>query len=171
MAHLTNFSFEFVYEIFTEDASLLFLYHGAKKSKLTKTQIRGGGGVLFLLTSHLSSWWKQPMASLTETSIKTWCWDLQRYRQVKRRLPRIASVTDLHMMAAAVCHYHQAKTGILPLATWSHLHSYQQQSLSSSNRVNQSTMYWHKSLCFFAWFNFNLNSVNNFKTALAWNNL
>ena len=29
--HLTNFSFEFVYEIFTEDASLLFLYHDAKK--------------------------------------------------------------------------------------------------------------------------------------------
>ena len=32
MAHLTNFSFEFFYEIFTEDASLLFLYHGAKKA-------------------------------------------------------------------------------------------------------------------------------------------
>ena len=36
MAHLTNFSFEFVYEIFTEDASLRLLYHGAKKSKMTK---------------------------------------------------------------------------------------------------------------------------------------
>ena len=31
VAHLTNFSFEFFYEIFTEGASLLFLYHGAKK--------------------------------------------------------------------------------------------------------------------------------------------
>ena len=42
MAHLTNVSFEFFYEIFTEDASQLFVYHGAKKSKMTKTQIKGG---------------------------------------------------------------------------------------------------------------------------------
>ena len=42
MAHLTNFSFEFFYEIFTEDASLLFLYHGAKKSKMTKNSNQGG---------------------------------------------------------------------------------------------------------------------------------
>ena len=41
MAHLTNFSFEFFYEIFTEDPSLLFLYHGAKKSKMTKHSIKG----------------------------------------------------------------------------------------------------------------------------------
>ena len=33
MAHLTNFSFEFFYEIFTEDASPFLLYHGAKKVK------------------------------------------------------------------------------------------------------------------------------------------
>ena len=32
MAHLTNFSFEFFNKIFTEDASLPLLYHGAKKS-------------------------------------------------------------------------------------------------------------------------------------------
>ena len=45
MAHLTNFSFEFLYEIFTEDASQLLLYHGAKKSKMTKNpNQRGGGG-------------------------------------------------------------------------------------------------------------------------------
>ena len=44
MAHLTNFSFEFFYEILTEDASLLFLYHGAKKSKMTKNSNQGGGG-------------------------------------------------------------------------------------------------------------------------------
>ena len=31
VAHLTNSSIEFFYEIFTEDASLLLLYHGAKK--------------------------------------------------------------------------------------------------------------------------------------------
>ena len=44
MAHLTNFSFEFFYEIFTEDASLRLLYHGAKKSKMTKNSNHGGGG-------------------------------------------------------------------------------------------------------------------------------
>ena len=46
MAHLTNFSFEFFYEIFTEDASLLCLYHGAKKSKMTDQNLNqeGGGG-------------------------------------------------------------------------------------------------------------------------------
>ena len=44
MAHLTNFSFEFFYEIFTEDVSLLLLYHGAKKSKMTKNSNQGGGG-------------------------------------------------------------------------------------------------------------------------------
>ena len=35
MAHLTNISFEFFYKIFTEDASLPLLYHGAKQSKTT----------------------------------------------------------------------------------------------------------------------------------------
>ena len=44
MAHLTNFSFELFYEIFTEDASPFFLYHGAKKSKMTKNSNQGGGG-------------------------------------------------------------------------------------------------------------------------------
>ena len=43
MAHLTNFSFEFFfYDIFTEDASLLLLYHGAKESKMTKNSNQGG---------------------------------------------------------------------------------------------------------------------------------
>ena len=42
VAHLTNFSFDFFYEIFTEDASLLLLHHGAKKVKNDqKTQIKG----------------------------------------------------------------------------------------------------------------------------------
>ena len=44
MAHLTNFPFEFFYEIFTEDASRPLLYHGAKKSKMTKNPNQGGGG-------------------------------------------------------------------------------------------------------------------------------
>ena len=42
MAYLTNFSFEFFYKIFTEDASLPLLYHGAKKSKMTKNSNQGG---------------------------------------------------------------------------------------------------------------------------------
>ena len=46
MAHLTNFSFEFFYKIFTEDASLPVLYHGAKKSKMTKNSNQGGGPAL-----------------------------------------------------------------------------------------------------------------------------
>ena len=44
MAHLTKFSFEFFYEIFTEDASLFVLYHSAKKSKMTKNSNQEGGG-------------------------------------------------------------------------------------------------------------------------------
>ena len=46
VTHLTNFPFELLifYELFTEDASLLFPHHGPKKSKLTKAQIKGGGG-------------------------------------------------------------------------------------------------------------------------------
>ena len=48
MAHLTNFSFEFFYEIFTEDASLLLLYHGAKKSKKTKNSNQGGPALRWL---------------------------------------------------------------------------------------------------------------------------
>ena len=48
VAHLTDFSFELFHETFTEGASLLFLYHGAKKSKITKNsnQRRGGGSCL-----------------------------------------------------------------------------------------------------------------------------
>ena len=42
MAHLTNFSFEFFYQLFTEDAPLSRLYHGAKKSKMTKNSNQGG---------------------------------------------------------------------------------------------------------------------------------
>ena len=42
VAQLTNFSFEFFYESFTEDASLSLLCHGAKKSKMTKNSNQGG---------------------------------------------------------------------------------------------------------------------------------
>ena len=43
MAHLTNFSVEFFYDIVAEDASLFLLYHGAKESKMTKNSNQGGG--------------------------------------------------------------------------------------------------------------------------------
>ena len=50
VAHFTNFPFEVFYTILTQDASLLFLYNSAKKSKMTKklrsTGAGGGGGVL-----------------------------------------------------------------------------------------------------------------------------
>ena len=42
MAHLTNFSFDFFYEILTEDASLRLLDHSANKSKMTKNSTQGG---------------------------------------------------------------------------------------------------------------------------------
>ena len=60
VAHLNNFSFEFVYEIFTEDASLLLLYHGAKSQKWLKTKIKGGGPALRLCVYALvclGAWW------------------------------------------------------------------------------------------------------------------
>ena len=41
VAHLTNFSYEFFYKIFTEDASLPFVYHGVKNSKMTKSSNQG----------------------------------------------------------------------------------------------------------------------------------
>ena len=47
VALLTNFSFKFFYAIFTEDASLLCLYHGAKKSKMTKNSNQGGPALRF----------------------------------------------------------------------------------------------------------------------------
>ena len=46
MAHLTNFSFEFVCEIFTEDVSLRLLYHGAKQSKMAKNSNQGGPALI-----------------------------------------------------------------------------------------------------------------------------
>ena len=49
---MTNFSFEFSYKIFTEDASLLFLYHGAKKSKMTKNSNQGGPALNNLHAYH-----------------------------------------------------------------------------------------------------------------------
>ena len=45
VAPLTNFSFEFFYEIFTEDASLLLLYHSAKKVK-TDQKLKSRGSCL-----------------------------------------------------------------------------------------------------------------------------
>ena len=50
VAHLTNFSFELFYEIFTEDAPPPLLYHGAKKSKMTKNSNQRGSCLKFLQT-------------------------------------------------------------------------------------------------------------------------
>ena len=49
---MTTFSFEFVYEIFTDDASLSILYHGAKKSKMTKNPNQGGPALIPLILSE-----------------------------------------------------------------------------------------------------------------------
>ena len=58
MAHLTNFSFEFFYKIFTEDASQPLLYQGAKKSNMTKNSNQRGpalNAVLCLSANPLSA--------------------------------------------------------------------------------------------------------------------
>ena len=57
MAHLTNFSFEFFYAIFTKDASLLLLHHGAKKVK-NDQQLKSKGPALKWICFQLlySSW-------------------------------------------------------------------------------------------------------------------
>ena len=49
LAHLTNVSFEFFCKIFTEDAPLPLLRHGAKKSKMTKNSTQGGSCLNLLL--------------------------------------------------------------------------------------------------------------------------
>ena len=45
----------FFYKIFTEDASLPLLYHGAKKSKMTKNSNQGGGGPALTQKKKLSN--------------------------------------------------------------------------------------------------------------------
>ena len=72
MAHLTNFSFEFFYKIFTEDASHPFLYHGAKKSKMTKNSNQGGGGGSCLNTKHYWKWKRRLCVNLFEVMNTTW---------------------------------------------------------------------------------------------------
>ena len=54
--HLTNFSFEFFYEIFTEDASLLLLYHGRKKVK-NDQKLKSKG--LQICQPQVSAVWKK----------------------------------------------------------------------------------------------------------------
>ena len=49
MVHLTNFSFELFYKNFTDDASQPLLYHGAKKSKMTKNPNQGGPALTSLI--------------------------------------------------------------------------------------------------------------------------
>ena len=51
VAHLTNFSLEIFYALFTEDASLN-LYHGEKKSKMTKNSNQGGPALKHALVHY-----------------------------------------------------------------------------------------------------------------------
>ena len=55
MAHLTNFSFELFYEIFTEGASPLILYHGAKNVKNDKTSNQGSPALMIYKLSNLQT--------------------------------------------------------------------------------------------------------------------
>ena len=82
MAHLTNFSFEFFYKIFTEDASQPLLYHGAKKSKMTKNSNQGGPASLkysvplLLTTAHLGpNKTTSPVRDqvISGSQVSTWC--------------------------------------------------------------------------------------------------
>ena len=57
---MTNFSFEYFYKIFTEDASPPLLYNGAKKSKMTKNSNQGGPALstvprIFYQSFHMSN--------------------------------------------------------------------------------------------------------------------
>ena len=46
----------FFYDIFTEDASHLLLYHGTKKSKMTKSPNQGGPALTTSRTGRLQPW-------------------------------------------------------------------------------------------------------------------
>ena len=70
MAHLTHFSFEFFYKIFTEDASLSLLYHSAKKSKWPKTQIKGGPALSSMKNRKVWWIWKIRVRRMTKKSRK-----------------------------------------------------------------------------------------------------
>ena len=76
MTHLTNFFFEFFYETFTEDASLLFLYHGAKKSKMTKNSNQGGDPAITIgleigLLTKITFWSLLKVPFKTDLLVKT----------------------------------------------------------------------------------------------------
>ena len=67
VAHLTNISFELFYETFTEDVSLLLLYHGAKTSKMTKNSNQGGPALkctVKLPVMKISSLWNAKIVNL-----------------------------------------------------------------------------------------------------------
>ena len=74
MADLINFSFEFFYEIFTQNASLLRLYHGAKKSKMTKNSHQGGPALKigFKISSTCKIWCSE-IGSLTSLDAPVPC--------------------------------------------------------------------------------------------------
>ena len=69
MAYLTNFSFEFFYAIFTEDASLLLLYHGVKKSKMTKNSNQGGPALIGKAQQTFFMWSSYWVSKVGETGV------------------------------------------------------------------------------------------------------
>ena len=91
MAYLTNFSFEFFYEIFTADASLRLLYHGAKKSKMTKNS-KSRGSCLndnYLVTCDL----KNTKIRCDNSSSYAWAKSIFFHKKVFRQVyPRILNL-------------------------------------------------------------------------------
>ena len=82
VAHLTNFSFEFFYEIFTEDASLLLLYHGAKKSKMTKNSNQGGSCLNYFNPCRTIGAKLRGRQFMFWNSGKTWTWDCRKWQDI-----------------------------------------------------------------------------------------
>ena len=81
------------YEIFTEGASLLLLYHGAKKSKMTKNSIKGSclnAGVdwseAWLLWRHISKFFAIKM-------LETSCSTFQRCCSIRSGRKRLLNLT------------------------------------------------------------------------------
>ena len=82
---MTNFSFEFFYKIFTEDASRPLLYYGAKKSKMTKNSNQGGGGPALIWSLK----YKQDSCEELKDILSS-CWEAEYYQ-----MPRHHGVTHV----------------------------------------------------------------------------
>ena len=125
MAHLTNFPFECFYEIFTEDASQLLLYRGAKKSKMTKNPNQGGGG------SCLNNFAIVPNGSFLKIP--------------KMSYPQIIKVENCTCVSSYLFQYHTrniliptAVNAFIPCFLW-----------RRCKRKRQSRGWWNKKMFFF----------------------